>query len=88
MNLFHWRVSTISKVLNDSVYMGTTVSAGQAIMQVGIGSSTKMGAIALQIQEKETATPPQVKSRVSKQLIFIVSTLVFLVLVIGAIWID
>ena len=57
MNLFHWRVSTISKVLNDSVYMGTTVSAGQAIMQVGIGSSTKMGAIALQIQEKETATP-------------------------------
>jgi Ca2+-transporting ATPase len=78
----------ISKELNTDIYMGTTVASGQAIMQVkSIGSSTKMGAIALQIQVKEVDTPLQKQIKgFSKQLIYIVSGLVFLVLVIGLLY--
>ena len=78
----------VKKDLSNEAYMGTTVSSGQAILQVTkTGSETKMGAIALQIQEKEADTPLQKQIKgFSKQLIYIVSTLVLLVLIIGIIY--
>ena len=78
----------VKKDVSNEAYMGTTVSSGQAILQVTkTGSETKMGAIALQIQEKEADTPLQKQIKgFSKQLIYIVSTLVLLVLIIGIIY--
>jgi Ca2+-transporting ATPase len=75
----------VEKKANDSVYMGTTVSSGQAIMFVNsIGASTKMGAIALQIQESEELTPLQRQLSVfSRQLVVIIVILTIIVFLLG-----
>lgn len=77
--------SAVSKQLENDVYMGTTISAGQGIMRVtSTGASTKMGAIALQIQVREVDTPLQIQIKgFSKQLIFVVSALVIIVMIVG-----
>ena len=76
---------SVKKDLSDDVFMGTTIAAGQAIMRVtSIGSETKMGAIALQIQEEEDDTPLQAQLKVfSQQLIVVVMSLVVLVFIVG-----
>lgn len=80
--------SPVSKSFNDEIFMGTTVAAGQCIMKVEkIGGNTKMGAIALKIQSRDEDTPLQKQIRTfSKQLIYVVGSLVGLVLIIGLIY--
>lgn len=77
--------SLVSKEVNDEVYMGTIVTAGRGIMKVTLtGPQTRMGAIALSVQEKVEDTPlrRQLK-RLSRQLSVLVLLLTFLVFVIG-----
>lgn len=76
---------SVKKILGDSVFMGTTVSAGQAVMLVEkTGAHTRMGAIALQIQETEVDTPLQRQLKgFSRQLVIIVGVLITLVFSIG-----
>ena len=75
----------VSKVKGDMVFMGTTVSSGQAIVKVEkTGVRTKIGAIAGEIQEIEEDTPFQRQlKRFSKQLIVIIVSLTVLVFFIG-----
>ncbi len=75
----------VNKSKGDIVFMGTVVSSGQAIFLVeAIGASTKMGAIALQIQEKEEDTPLQRQLKgFSKQLVSIICVLTILVFILG-----
>jgi len=76
------------KVKDNEVFMGTTVSSGQAMMAVtAIGAATKMGSIAQQIQEPEEETPlqRQLKS-FSKQLVAVVGVLTIMVFTIGALY--
>ncbi|MFH1389029.1 MAG: HAD-IC family P-type ATPase [Patescibacteria group bacterium] len=79
---------SVKKSPNEPVFMGTTVSSGQATMLVkGIGASTKMGAIALQIQETEGDTPLQRQlKRFSQQLVLVVGVLITLVFAIGILY--
>lgn len=72
---------------HDAVYMGTTVSAGQAIMRVtAIGSQTKIGSIAQQIQTTGSKTPLQRQlNTFSKKLVVFILSLVLLIFVIGII---
>lgn len=76
---------SVTKSTGDEAFMGTIVSSGQAVMVVErIGAQTKMGAIALQIQETEVATPLQRQLQVfGKQLVVVVIMLVTLVFLIG-----
>lgn len=77
----------VSKEEGKEVFMGTSVSAGKGMMEVvSIGKDTKMGAIALSIQEKDEETPlkKQIKS-LSRQLSLFVFVLTFLVFVVGVI---
>jgi len=78
----------VNKNKGDTVYMGTVVSFGQAIMLVeSIGAATKMGGIALQIQEKEEDTPLQKQLKIfSKQLVAIISILTVVVFVLGILY--
>jgi Ca2+-transporting ATPase len=75
----------VEKVVESEVFMGTTVASGQGLMKViRIGGSTKMGLIALQIQEEEDATPLQKQLAVfSRQLIYVVAGLVTVVFITG-----
>ena len=75
----------VNKDKGDTVYMGTVVSSGQAVLLVEtIGVATKMGAIALQIQEKEEDTPLQRQLKTfSKQLVMVISVLTILVFILG-----
>jgi Ca2+-transporting ATPase len=79
---------SVSKVKGDSVFMGTTIAAGQAVMEVeSIGANTNMGKIALQIQEVEEETPLQRQLKeFSKQLVIIIVILVAIVFVVGIIY--
>lgn len=76
---------SVKKSQNDFVFMGTTVFSGQAIMLVeSIGVNTKMGDIALQVQETEENTPLQKQlNKLSKQLLIVVGILVGIVLIVG-----
>jgi len=76
---------SVKKVQNDPVFMGTTIASGQAVMLVeNTGSNTKMGAIALQIQEAEDDTPLQRQLKgFSKQLVMVVGALTIFVFIIG-----
>lgn len=77
--------TSIAKNKNDGIFMGTTISSGQGLMVVeSIGALTKMGKIALQIQEAEEDTPlhKQLKS-FSRQLIVVIGILVAAVFIIG-----
>lgn len=75
----------VKKTHDSAVFMGTTIASGQAIMLVEkIGKETRMGKIALQIQESETLTPLQKQLKdFSKQLVLIISALVAFVFLTG-----
>jgi Ca2+-transporting ATPase len=75
----------VNKNKGDIVYMGTVVSSGQAVLLVEtIGAATKMGAIALQIQEKEEDTPLQKQLKTfSKQLVVLIGALTIIVFILG-----
>ena len=61
----------VTKTKEDIVFMGTTISSGQATMVVeSIGAMTKMGAIASEIQEKEEDTPLQKQLKVFIEDVF------------------
>ena len=76
---------SVGKRRGDQVFMGTTIASGQAIMKVEkIGRSTKMGVIALQIQEREADTPLQKQLKgFSRQLVLAIHLLLVLVFVAG-----
>lgn len=78
----------VSKVKNDPVYMGTTISSGQAIMVVeAIGAKTKMGAIAGKIQEIEEDTPLQRQlAGFSKQLVIVISIITVFIFILGILY--
>jgi len=78
----------VNKNKGDSVFMGTVVSSGQATFLVeAIASTTKMGAIALQIQEKEEDTPLQRQLKAfSKQLVSIICVLTIVVFILGLLY--
>lgn len=75
----------VGKNQDDAVFTGTIVSSGQAVFLVeAIGKNTKVGKIALQIQEREDDTPLQRQlKKFSKQLVITISALTFLVFVLG-----
>lgn len=75
----------VNKNKGNKVFMGTVVSSGQAVLLVeAIGAATKVGGIALQIQEKEDDTPLQKQLKTfSKQLVVIIGVLMVLVFVLG-----
>ncbi|HET7098671.1 MAG TPA: HAD-IC family P-type ATPase [Patescibacteria group bacterium] len=75
----------VDKTKEDMVFMGTIVSSGQGIFLVEtIGKSTKMGQIALQIQEKEDDTPLQRQlKKFSKQLVIVIGALTAFVFILG-----
>jgi len=76
---------SVKKIQNDAVFMGTMVSSGQAVMLVeSTGTSTKIGAIALQIQAAEGDTPLQKQLKgFSKQLVIVIGALLTLVFMVG-----
>lgn len=75
----------VEKTNNTEVFMGTTISSGQGVMEVkNIGAKTKMGDIALQIQTAEGDTPLQKQLKVfSKQLVVVIGILITLVFIVG-----
>ncbi len=76
---------SVKKLKDAEVFMGTTVASGQAIMIVKkIGAHTKMGAIALQIQEAEEDTPLQKQlKKFSQQLLVVIGVLIVVVFSTG-----
>ena len=80
--------ASVKKIQDDSVFMGTTVASGQAVMVVeSIGAKTKMGEIALQIQEVEEDTPLQRQLKgFSKQLVTIIGALIVIVFIVGVVY--
>ncbi|KKQ92750.1 MAG: Calcium-translocating P-type ATPase, PMCA-type [Candidatus Woesebacteria bacterium GW2011_GWB1_39_10] len=78
----------VNKNKDDSVFMGTVVSSGQATFLVeAIGATSKMGTIALQIQEEEEDTPLQRQLKgFSKQLVSIICVLTVAVFVLGLLY--
>lgn len=77
----------VEKVFKEEVFMGTTVSAGQAVMLVEkTGSKTEVGKIADKIQDKEEITPFQKQlKKFSRQLLAVIGILISLVFIIGLI---
>lgn len=75
----------VKKNKGNSVLMGTTVSSGQGIFRVEkIGSETRMGAIAQQIQEPHEETPFQRQLRTfSQQLVIVIIGSTLVVFLIG-----
>lgn len=78
----------VSKKHGNQVFMGTTIASGQAVMRVEkIGRETKMGVIALQIQEREADTPFQKQIKVfSRQLLATILFLLVLVFGVGILY--
>ncbi len=70
---------------NEPVFMGTTVVSGQGVMKViTTGKNTKVGRIALTIQETKEDTPLKRQlSNFSKKLVYIILVLTFFVFIIG-----
>lgn len=80
-------MAAVLKSEAELVMMGTTVSAGQALMQVeAIGRATKLADIALSIQtaEETTVLQKQLKN-FSQKLVKIIIFLVFLTFILGLI---
>ncbi|HBI35744.1 TPA: hypothetical protein DDY47_02310 [candidate division WWE3 bacterium] len=77
----------VKKVRDDGLFMGTTVVSGQAVIQIeAIGTSTKMGKIAEQIQEEKEVTPLQRQLKTfSKQLLIVIGLLITVVFIVGLI---
>lgn len=75
----------LKKTVGEEVFMGTKVSEGKALMRVVItGALTKMGTIAKVIQQEEEDTPLERNlKKFSKQLVYVVLFLTFLVFMIG-----
>lgn len=75
----------VNKIEVNPVFMGTTVSSGQAVMEVeAIGAGTKMGAIAGKIQEAKEDTPLQKQLKgFSRQLAIFVGVVTGLVFLLG-----
>lgn len=75
----------INKNVDDKVFMGTTVSSGQAVMSVeNIGPTTEVGKIADKIQDKDEITPFQIQlKRFSNHLLIIISGIIFFVFIVG-----
>ncbi|MBI2464667.1 HAD-IC family P-type ATPase [Candidatus Shapirobacteria bacterium] len=75
----------VTKNKNAPVFMGTTIASGQATMVVeNIGSLTKMGAIAGEIQEQKEDTPLQKQLKVfSQQLALIIGVVTVFVFILG-----
>ncbi|MEK7527544.1 MAG: HAD-IC family P-type ATPase [Patescibacteria group bacterium] len=78
----------VNKVKDNDVFMGTTVSSGQAVMVVeAIGATTKMGAIAGEIQEVEEDTPLQRQLKgFSNQLVVVIGVLITIVFILGILY--
>lgn len=78
----------VGKTKDSSVYMGTTISSGQATMVVeAIGAKTKMGAIAGEIQETEEDTPLQRQLKgFSKQLAIVIGVITIFVFLLGVLY--
>ncbi|KKS07851.1 hypothetical protein A3K01_03840 [candidate division WWE3 bacterium RIFOXYD1_FULL_43_17] len=78
----------VEKAEDEDLFMGTTVVSGQAVIKIdAIGTATKMGKIAEEIQEEKEVTPlqRQLKS-FSKQLLIVIGVLVAVVFVVGLIY--
>lgn len=75
----------INKNVDDKVFMGTTVSSGQAVMFVeNIGTATEVGKIADKIQDKEEITPFQIQlKRFSNHLLIIIGSIILFVFIVG-----
>lgn len=75
----------VSKQKDDEIYMGTIVQSGVGVMQVvKIGSGTKIGAIALSVQEGSEETPLTRQMKVfSRELTLLVLVLVAIVIIVG-----
>lgn len=75
----------ISKNVSDKVFMGTTVSSGQAVMLVeNIGITTEVGKIADKIQDKDEITPFQIQlKKFSNHLLIIIGVIVIFVFIVG-----
>lgn len=78
----------VNKIKDSEIYMGTTVSSGQATMKViAVGAKTKMGAIAGEIQEKEEDTPLQKQLKVfSRQLAIVIGIITVFVFLLGILY--
>ena len=74
-----------AKAKGEAVFMGTAVSSGQAVMEVGVtGEKTQIGKIAEGVQEAPEETPLKRQiSRFSRQLLILVGALTLLVFIIG-----
>jgi Ca2+-transporting ATPase len=77
----------ISKNVDDKVFVGTSVSSGQAVVLVqSIGSATEVGKIADKIQDKDEITPFQVQLKTfSNQLLIIIGAIILFVFIVGLI---
>ncbi len=77
--------SSVKKTEGEAIFMGTTIASGQAVMLVEkTGADTRMGAIALQIQETEDDTPLQRQLKgFSNQLVGVIGVLITFVFVVG-----
>lgn len=77
--------TSVSKAKDSEVFMGTTVTAGQAVMKVtAIGVKTNIGSIAQNIQSVEGDTPlKQQLSRFSSSLVRLILVLIAVVFLTG-----
>ena len=75
----------VEKKANEKIYMGTTVSAGQAVMVVEeTGARTQIGKIAEKIQEVGEITPFQKQlKKFSNQLLMVVGIVIGIVFIVG-----
>lgn len=75
----------VEKNVNEKVFMGTTVSSGQAVMVVeNIGATTEVGKIAEKIQGDTEITPFQKQlQKFSKQLLIVIGSIILIVFIIG-----
>ncbi len=74
-----------TKSLNAHVFMGTLISSGQAVMRVTkTGASTRIGTIALDIQDTKEETPLGRQLRIfSKKLVVLTLVLIVFVFLLG-----
>jgi P-type Ca2+ transporter type 2C len=77
----------VVKEIGGGVFMGTTVTTGRALMRVTkIGSETKMGGIASDIQDDKEDTPLKRQlTDFSKKLVYVILLAVFIVYVAGVV---
>lgn len=78
---------SVSKEKNGQVYMGTIVASGRGLMKVqAVGKDTKMGQIAVKVQDTDQDTPLKIQlNNFSKGLAYLVLGLTSFVFVIGLI---